>query len=131
MEIDPASIGARIGLARILAKRAVNPWQTDTFQQEAVQRDLARGEQLLSEAIASDPSEPMAYAVMGFTRRQQARLPKSRIAVEKALALDPNFEWANMQLGWTLMFLGECEDAIPLAKKAWAEPTRSEHKLSL
>jgi adenylate cyclase len=118
LEIDPASIGARIGLARILANRAANPWQTDTFQQEAVQRDLARGEQLLSEAIASDPNEPMAYAVMGFMRRQQARLPESRIALEKALALDPNFEWANMQLGWTLMFLGECEDAIPLGEKS-------------
>ena len=118
LEIDPASIGARIGLARILANRAANSWQTDTFQQEAVQRDLARGEQLLSEAIASDPNQPMAYAVMGFMRRQQARLPESRIALEKALALDPNFEWANMQLGWTLMFLGECEEAIPLGEKS-------------
>jgi TolB-like protein/Tfp pilus assembly protein PilF len=118
LEIDPASVDARIGLARILANRATNPWSSDTFQQEAVQRDLARGEQLLSEAIASDPNQPMAYAVMGFMRRQQARLPESRIALEKALALDPNFEWANMQLGGTLMFLGECKDAIPLGEKS-------------
>jgi adenylate cyclase len=118
LEIDPASIDARIGLARMLANRATNPWSNVTFQQEAVQRDLARGEQLLSEAIASDPNQPMAYAVMGFMRRQQARLPESRIALEKGLALDPNFEWANMQLGWTLMFLGECEDAIPLGEKS-------------
>jgi len=118
LEIDPRSSDARIGLARILLNRASNPWSTDTFQQEAVQRDLARANQLLSEAIASDPNQPMAYAVMGLIRRMQARLPESRIALEKALALDPNFEWANMQLGWTLMFLGECEDAIPLGEKS-------------
>jgi TolB-like protein/class 3 adenylate cyclase/Tfp pilus assembly protein PilF len=118
LEIDPASIGAKIGLARILANRSANPWKTDTFEQEAVQRDLARADQLLSEAIASDPNQPMAYAVLGYMRRLQARLPESRIALEKALALDPNFEWANMQLGWTLMFLGECKDAIPLGEKS-------------
>lgn len=118
LEIDPASVDARIGLARILANAATNPWTNTTFQQAVVQRDLARAEQLLSEAIASDPNQPMAYAVLGFMRRLQARLPESRIALEKALALDPNFEWANMQLGWTLMFLGECRAAIPLGEKS-------------
>jgi adenylate cyclase len=120
LEIDPRSNDARIGIARILAVRAANPWSNSntTLQQEAAQRDLGRAEQLLSETIASDPNEPMAYAVMGFLRRLQARLTESRIALETALALDPNFEWANMQLGWTLMFLGECEDAIPLGEKS-------------
>jgi tetratricopeptide (TPR) repeat protein len=120
LEIDPRSTDARIGIARVLATRAANQWSNSntTFQQEAAQRDLKRAEQLLSEAIASDPNEPMAYAVMGFLRRLQARLTESRIALEKALALDPNFEWANMQLGWTLMFLGECKDAIPLGEKS-------------
>ena len=79
---------------------------------------MARVERLLSEAIESDPNQPMAYAVLGLLRRTQARLSESRIALEKALTLDPNFEWANMQLGWTLMFLGECKDAIPLGEKS-------------
>jgi hypothetical protein len=73
---------------------------------------------LLSEAIESDPNQPMVYAVLGFLRRMQARLSEARIAPEKALTLGPNFEWANMQLGWTPMFLGECRDAIGSAKKA-------------
>ncbi len=70
---------------------------------------------MLSEAIESDPNQPMVYAVL---RRMQARLSEARIAAEKALTLGPNFEWANMQLGWTPMFLGECRDAIGSAKKA-------------
>jgi tetratricopeptide (TPR) repeat protein len=53
----------------------------------------------------------------------QARLSESRIALERALTLDPNFEWANMQLGWTLMFLGECgRRDRPRRKKPAAEP---------
>ncbi len=60
----------------------------------------------------------MAYATIGLLRRMQSRLAESRIALEKALMLDPNFEWANIQLGWTLMFLGECRDAISLGEKS-------------
>jgi len=60
----------------------------------------------------------MAYAVLGFLRRTQARLSESRIAFEKAITLDPNFEWANFQLGWTLLFLGELVDAIAHSEKS-------------
>ena len=95
-----------------------NTWSSSPFQREATQQDLARTERLLFEAIESDPNQPMAYAILGFLRRMQARLAESRIALERALTLDPNFEWANMQLGWTLMFLGECKDAIPLGEKS-------------
>ncbi len=134
LEIDPRSTDARIGIARILAARAANPWSNSntTFQQEAAQRDLTRAEELLSEAIASDPNEPMAYAVMGFLRRLQARLPESRIALEKALALDPNFEWANMQLGLDADVPGRMQRRDPSGReKPAAEPARSEYKLSL
>jgi len=41
----------------------------------------------------------------------QSRLAESRIAFERAITLDPNFEWAHMQFGWTLLFLGEPEEA--------------------
>ena len=83
-----------------------------------VQQAVARAERLLFEAIESDPNQPMAYAVLGFLRRTQSRLNESRIAFEKAITLDPNFEWANMQLGWTLLFLGEPGDAIAQGEKS-------------
>jgi len=118
LEIDPRSADARIGIARVLVGRVTNATSSRSYHEDAVQQDVARVERLLSEAIESDPNQPMAYAVLGLLRRTQARLSESRIALEKALALDPNFEWANMQLGWTLMFLGECKDAIPLGEKS-------------
>jgi TolB-like protein/class 3 adenylate cyclase/Tfp pilus assembly protein PilF len=118
LEMDPRSAEARIGIARIVAGRLANLWSSTSFQQNAVQQDVARVELLLAEAIESDPNQPMAYAIMGILRRLQSRLAESRLALERAISLDPNFEWANMQLGWTLLFLGGTGDAIARGEKS-------------
>jgi TolB-like protein/class 3 adenylate cyclase/Tfp pilus assembly protein PilF len=118
LETDPRSSQARIGIARILVGKLTTGWTSSSLQQDAVQQALGRTERLLFETIESDPNQPMAYAVLGLLRRMQARLSESRIAFEKALSLDPNLEWANHQLGWTLLFLGELEDAIGLGEKS-------------
>jgi adenylate cyclase len=118
LELDPRSAEARSGIARVLVGSVANAWNSTSFQQDGVQKDLAHAERLLFEAIESDPNQPMAYAVMGLLRRMQSRLSESRIAYEKAITLDPNFEWANMQLGWTLLFLGEPEGAIAHGEKS-------------
>jgi adenylate cyclase len=118
LELDPRSADARSGIARVLVGRVANIWNSTSFQQESVQKDLARAERLLVEAIESDPNQPMAYGVMGLLRRMQSRMNESRIALEKAMTLDPNFEWANMQLGWTMLFLGESGDAIAHGEKS-------------
>jgi TolB-like protein len=118
LELDSRSAEARIGIARVLVGSVASAWNSTSFRQDGVQKDLARGERLLLEAIESDPNQPMAYAVMGLLRRMQSRLNESRIAYEKAMTLDPNFEWANMQLGWTLLFLGEPGDAIAHGEKS-------------
>ncbi len=118
LEIDPRSTDARIGIARLLLAKLTAGWSMSAFQQDTVQQAAARAEGLLFEAIASDPNQPMAYAVLGVLRRTQSRLGKSRIALEKAMTLDPNFEWANMQLGWTLLFQGEPSAAIARGEKS-------------
>jgi adenylate cyclase len=118
LEIDPRSADARVGIARVLVGRVTNATSSRSYHEDEVQQDVARVERLHSEAIESDPNQPMAYAVLGLLRRTQARLSESRIALEKALALDPNFEWANMHLGWTLLFLGEPGDAIAHGEKS-------------
>jgi adenylate cyclase len=118
LEIDPRSTDARIGIARVLVGSLANNWNSTSFQQDEVQRDLARAERLLFEAIESDSNQPMVYAIMGLLRRMQSRLTESRIALEKAITLDPNFEWANMQLGWTRLFLGGPGDASAQGEKS-------------
>ena len=118
LEIDPRSTDARLGIARILAGRLGNLWSSTAFQHDAVQQDVARVERLLFEVIESDPNQPMAYAIMGFLRRMQSRLSESKMAFERAITLDPNFEWANMQLGNTLLFLGRPSVAIAQGEKS-------------
>jgi len=118
LEIDPRSTEARIGIARVIVGKLTSGYTSSSFQQDAVRQAVARAERLLFEAIESDSNQPMAYAVLGFLRRTQARLSESRIAFEKAITLDPNFEWANFQLGWTLLYQGEPQDAIAQGEKS-------------
>ncbi|HKD29492.1 MAG TPA: tetratricopeptide repeat protein, partial [Xanthobacteraceae bacterium] len=73
---------------------------------------------MLLEALESDSNPPMAYALMGLLRRMQSRLAESRVALERAITLDPNNDWANRQLGWTLLFLGEPGDSIDRGQKS-------------
>ena len=118
LEIDPRSTDAKIGIARVLVGNVASLWSSTAFQQDAVQKDVARAERLLFEAIESDSNQPMAYAILGVLRRMQSRLTESRIVLEKAITLDPNFEWANFQLGWTLLFSGEPEAAMVRGEKS-------------
>ena len=69
LQIDPRSTDAKIGIARVLVGNVSSLWSSTAFQQDAVQKDVARAEQLLFEAIESDSNQPMAYAVMGLLRR--------------------------------------------------------------
>jgi tetratricopeptide (TPR) repeat protein len=56
--------------------------------------------------------------MLGVLRRVQVRLTESRIALEKAITLDPNNVYANRQLAWTLLFLAEPDAAITHGEKS-------------
>src|SRR5262249_9099572 len=118
LQIDPRSSHAKIGVARVLVVNRADAWNSASFQQEGAQKDVARAERLLSEAIESDSTSSMAYSIIGLLRRLQSRLTESRVAFDKAIVLDPNNDWATRQLSWTLLFLGEPGDAIALGQKS-------------
>ncbi len=117
LEIDPRSTEARIGIAGVLVWRLANARGSSSFQQDAAQQDAARAERLLLEALENDSNQSMAYSIMGNLRRLQSRLTESRIALEKAITLDPNNVSANELLDWTLFFLGRPDSAIAQAEK--------------
>jgi TolB-like protein/Tfp pilus assembly protein PilF len=112
LEIDPTSIGARVGIATILGEYLAVGWSKSREQ------DMARAEQLLLEALARDRNNSRALFEIGRLRRLQSRLLESKIELEKAIALDRNHSGAILQLGITLLFLGQPRAALSHVEKA-------------
>jgi TolB-like protein/class 3 adenylate cyclase/Tfp pilus assembly protein PilF len=113
LALDPQSVEARVGIAGILVENVIKRWS------KSPQQDTARAEQLLREALDRDSNHARANFVMGtLLGRVQRRLAESKIALEKAIALDPNSPGAHHQLGYTLIDLGQPEVALPQFEKA-------------
>jgi tetratricopeptide (TPR) repeat protein len=83
-----------------------------------LERDKARAQEMLGEALEREMNDSMAHFAMGMLRRIQNRLNDSQIELETAIALDRNNARALQQLGVTLMCLGEPEDAFPQIERA-------------
>jgi len=107
LQIDPANVDAKIGVATILISNV------GTGLSHTTGPDSTRAERLLLQAIEQDPDSSRAYEALGTLRRIQNRLDESRIELEHAVALDRNNAHALLQLGETLMFLGQPADGIP------------------
>jgi adenylate cyclase len=112
LEIDPRSLDARVGIAKILVSNVTQAW-TDTAEQ-----DIARAEDLLLQVLEQDAGCALAHSTMGMVRREQNRLDESRFEFETAIAFDPNDTYAHIQLGWTLVWLSEIEAAVERCEKA-------------
>jgi tetratricopeptide (TPR) repeat protein len=85
LEIDPRSVDAKVGIAMVLLVNLVGnfaPRPDGSFE-----RDSASTEQLLLEAIDSDPNDAAAHPEIGLLRRVQNRLTESRIEFERAISL--------------------------------------------
>jgi len=111
LEIDADSVAAKVGLAHALSGNIADGWST------SVQKDQARAEQLLLEAIEFNANSFRARWALGLLRRLQNRLDESRIELETAIALVPNYAPAFWQLGMTLICLGQPGAAIPEIEK--------------
>jgi TolB-like protein/Tfp pilus assembly protein PilF len=112
LAMDPKSVDARVGLARILLNIGAAGWSKSRDQ------DNVRTEALLLEALERDRNDPRAHFALGWLRRLQNRFVESQIELEKAIALDRNYAAAMLQLGYTLSALAEPEAALPHFEKA-------------
>ena len=112
LEIYPASVDARIGIAAVLAANVADGWSSTREQEEA------RAEQLLLEALERDQNCSMAHFAMGVLRRVQNRLMEAQIEFDAAIVLDRNNARAHLQLGNTLLFMGQPEAGTPHIEKA-------------
>jgi TolB-like protein len=112
LEIDPQSVEARIGVGTVLVDDLVLRFTSDR------ERDTARADEMLREALEREMNDSMAHFAMGMLRRIQNRLKDSQIELETAIAFDRNNARAFQQLGVTLICLGQPEDAILRIERA-------------
>jgi adenylate cyclase len=104
---DPEFSQARFWIASVLVANVADGWST------SIEEDEARAERLLLDVSRVNADVPEAHACLGVLRRLQGRLSDSRIALELAISLAPNYSLAFGQLGQTLINLGQLEAAIP------------------
>jgi adenylate cyclase len=112
LELDPASIPARVAVAHALCVNIAWGWS------HSVQHDKARVEGLLLPAIERDANNVRARMALGLLRRLQNRLEESRVEWETAIALQPYNAHASLELGLTLIYLGQPGAGIPPIQKA-------------
>jgi tetratricopeptide (TPR) repeat protein len=85
--------------------------------------DLARSEQLLTEALPGDPNNPKLIFTLGRLRGLQNRLTDSCILLERAIRTDPNSTQAYHLLGITLVRTGQPEAALPyISRRVQLDP---------
>ena len=82
------------------------------------ERDTARADEMLREALEREMNHSMAHFAMGMLRRIQNRLKTRRSSSKTAIAFDRNNARAFQQLGVTLICLGQPEDAIMRTERA-------------
>ncbi len=74
---------------------------------------LARSEELASRAVALDPSDAQALAILGHVRAfLHHRVPEAVALYERALALNPNLPMAWVFSALTLSYRGEHAEAL-------------------
>ena len=80
--------------------------------------DLKRADELVSRALALDPTYARALAFKAGMLRGQGRLDESVAENERALALDPTLATAYQSLAWNYVYLGQFEKARDFVDKA-------------
>jgi len=112
LEIKGNLAPAKVGVAYVLIHNIADGWST------SVQKDKAKAELFLLEAVECDANSVRARTALGLLRRLQNRLDQSRIELETGVTLVPNYAPASCQLGMTLICLGQPEAAIPKIEKS-------------
>jgi adenylate cyclase len=105
--VDPGFASAYGMASWCFVWRKVNGWMSDRGHEVAEATRLAR------RAIELGPDDAVALSGGGYALVFVAHdLDDGPTFIERALALNPNFAWAQHSSGWTKAFLGEPDAAI-------------------
>ena len=79
--------------------------------------DIKRADELLSQALALDPTNASAHNEKAWNLRNQGRIEEAVAERERALMLDPADVGALQGLAWDHVFLGHFDKAIRLSPR--------------
>ncbi len=112
LAINPDSISAKVGIARVLTRRIAELRSTQRIE------DLNRADRMLTDALRADPDSSSARYFMGILRKMQGRIEDSIAEFEEALRINPSHANAHAQIGHSLIFLGRAQETEPYIHKA-------------
>jgi TolB-like protein/class 3 adenylate cyclase/Flp pilus assembly protein TadD len=112
LTLDPQSVEAQTQLANSLVARVID------LMTNTAPADLARAEELVSQALAANPRYAKAHLVKGRVLRAQNRWDEAALEFETALTLDRNQVWALHYLAQCKLLTGSIEEAIALEQQA-------------
>ena len=79
---------------------------------------LKRAEELAQQAVLLDETVPLSHTVLGSIYLWEKQYDKAVAEGKRGIALDPNNAETHANLGQTLAFAGQPEEAIEAVKKA-------------
>jgi tetratricopeptide (TPR) repeat protein len=112
LALDPRSVEARSLLATALIARL-----TDNLSDSAA-TDIARAEELVWQALAASPRNPLAHYAKGQVLRGQNRYEEAIPEYETAIAFNRNWVRAIALLGQCKFYTGSIEEMIPAQEQA-------------
>lgn len=112
IELDPAFARAYAGLAMTHSRDAIDGWTATPSKSLDVAAELAE------KATILDPSLPQVHFASGQVDLFRRRHEKAVAAVERAIAVNPNYADAYALLAWILSYAGRPVDALSALNKA-------------
>jgi tetratricopeptide (TPR) repeat protein len=106
IELDPGFASAYGMAARCYAQRKSHSWVKDR------EHDVAEAARLARRAVDLGKDDAVALATAGITLAYVVgELDEGIDLIDRALTLNPNFAWAWLFSGWTMVWRGEPEVA--------------------
>ena len=112
LALDPQSAQAKLRLVNAITGRVLDDMSTTRAA------DIARSEDLVSQALVAEPNSPLAHLAKAQVLRAQRQYADAIPEYETVIALDRNSPGAYANLGQCKLFTGLLEEVIPLVEQA-------------
>lgn len=113
VKVQPDNANALAGIATTYVLEALNGYHPASNEQR-----LQQAEPLLTKALAIDPGNIVAMKASAALQRAQGKFDDAIAAAKAIIARNPGEPWAYKEVGLSLLYLGQLEQALDWFAKA-------------